>query len=92
MQFFLISSFILTVGALHSSSNNVRLHSTSTCTNGARIASRFSSMASARRLIMSDPDTPPEVNPTRRDPDEPGPDIPIRLPVVDFGTVHYRYQ
>jgi hypothetical protein len=35
---------------------------------------------------MSDPDTPPEVNPTRRDPDEPGPDIPIRLPVVDFGT------
>lgn len=37
------------------------------------------------RLTMSDPDTPPEVNPTRRDPDEPGPDIPIRLPVVDFG-------
>ena len=26
-----------------------------------------------------------EVNPTRRDPDEPAPDIPVRLPRVDFG-------
>lgn len=38
-----------------------------------------------RSLTMADPDTPPEVDPTRRDPDEPGPYIPIRLPVVDFG-------
>lgn len=36
-------------------------------------------------LIMADPDVPPEVNPTRRDPDEPAPEIPIRLPMVDFG-------
>jgi ATP-dependent Clp protease, protease subunit len=36
-------------------------------------------------IRMADPDVPPEVDPTRRDPDEPGPDIPIRLPMVDFG-------
>lgn len=35
---------------------------------------------------MADPDTPPEVDPTRKDPDEPRPDAPpIRLPVVDVG-------
>ena len=34
---------------------------------------------------MADPDIPPEVDPTRRDPDEPEPNIPVRLPVVDFG-------
>lgn len=34
---------------------------------------------------MADPDVPPEVNPTRRDPDEPAPDVPVRLPMVDFG-------
>jgi ATP-dependent Clp endopeptidase proteolytic subunit ClpP len=38
-----------------------------------------------RMLKMADPDAPPEVNPTRRDPDDPGPDIPVRLPMVDFG-------
>jgi hypothetical protein len=31
---------------------------------------------------MADPDVPPEVNPTRRDPDEPEPNIPVRF--VDF--------
>ena len=36
-------------------------------------------------LLMMDPDTPPEVDPTRRDPDEPQPEIPVRLPMVDFG-------
>lgn len=36
-------------------------------------------------IFMTDPDVPPEVDPTRRDPDEPGPDIRIRLPMVDFG-------
>jgi ATP-dependent Clp endopeptidase proteolytic subunit ClpP len=34
---------------------------------------------------MADPDAPPEVNPTRRDPNEPEPFVPVRLPVVDFG-------
>lgn len=34
---------------------------------------------------MADPDVPPEVDPTRRDPDEPEPIIPVRLPMVDFG-------
>ena len=34
---------------------------------------------------MADPDVPPEVDPTRRDPDEPAPEIPVRLPMVDFG-------
>ena len=34
---------------------------------------------------MADPDIPPEVNPTRRDPDDPEPVIPVRLPMVDFG-------
>ena len=33
--------------------------------------------------LMSMTDSPPEVNPTRRDPDEPQPSIPIRLPMVD---------
>lgn len=37
------------------------------------------------RYGMSDQDTPPEVDPTRRDPDDPQPNIPVRLPVVDFG-------
>eukprot|EP00595_Chromulina_sp_UTEXLB2642_P001424 CAMPEP_0196764066 /NCGR_PEP_ID=MMETSP1095-20130614/5316_1 /TAXON_ID=96789 ORGANISM="Chromulina nebulosa, Strain UTEXLB2642" /NCGR_SAMPLE_ID=MMETSP1095 /ASSEMBLY_ACC=CAM_ASM_000446 /LENGTH=236 /DNA_ID=CAMNT_0042118657 /DNA_START=138 /DNA_END=848 /DNA_ORIENTATION=- len=34
---------------------------------------------------MADPDAPPEVDPTRRDPDEPRPETPVRLPMVDFG-------
>lgn len=38
-----------------------------------------------RGLSMADPDVPPEVDPTRRDPDDPEPNIPVRLPVVDFG-------
>jgi hypothetical protein len=36
-------------------------------------------------IKMADPDVPPEVDPTRRDPDEPGPDIPVRLPMIDVG-------
>ena len=36
-------------------------------------------------IRMADPDVPPEVDPTRRDPDEPAPNVPVRLPVVDFG-------
>eukprot|EP01039_Chlorochromonas_danica_P001154 gene1154-1260_t len=37
-------------------------------------------------LRMADPDAPPEVDPTRKDPDEPSqPAVPVRLPVVDFG-------
>lgn len=36
-------------------------------------------------MTMADPDVAPEVNPSRRDPDEPSPDIPVRLPTVDFG-------
>ncbi len=36
-------------------------------------------------MTMADPDAPPEVDPTRRDPDEPDPEIPVRLPTVDFG-------
>ena len=39
----------------------------------------------SKGLVMADPDVPPEVDPTRRDPDEPQPNIPVRLPVVDFG-------
>mmetsp|Transcript_17883 Transcript_17883/g.17953 ORF Transcript_17883/g.17953 Transcript_17883/m.17953 type:complete len:280 (+) Transcript_17883:119-958(+) len=39
----------------------------------------------SRGMRMADPDTAPEVDPTRRDPDQPGPYIPVRLPVVDFG-------
>ena len=43
-------------------------------------------VSTARNNIkMADPDTPPEVDPTRRDPDEPQPDNPVRLPMVDFG-------
>lgn len=38
-----------------------------------------------RDLSMADPDAPPEVDPTRRDPDGPEPNIPVRLPMVDFG-------
>ena len=34
---------------------------------------------------MADPDIKPEVDPTRRDPDEPEPEVPVRLPTVDFG-------
>ena len=37
------------------------------------------------KIEMADPDAPPEVDPTRRDPDEPDPEIPVRLPTVDFG-------
>ena len=40
----------------------------------------------AVRPYMADPDSPPEVDPTRRDPDEPGREAqPVRLPMVDFG-------
>merc|ERR1719426_736260 len=35
--------------------------------------------------MMPDPDTPPEVDPARRDPNDPEPYVPVRLPVVDFG-------
>ena len=37
-------------------------------------------------MRMADPDAPPEVDPTRRDPNDPEPFVPVRLPVVDFGT------
>jgi len=40
---------------------------------------------SARGISMADPDAPPEVDPTRRDPDEPAPEIPVRLPMVETG-------
>lgn len=41
---------------------------------------------SAPRTWMADPDQAPEVDPTRRDPDEPrDPQPPVRLPMVDFG-------
>ncbi len=36
-------------------------------------------------ITMADPDVPPEVDPTRKDPDEPQPSVPIRLPMVDVG-------
>jgi ATP-dependent Clp endopeptidase proteolytic subunit ClpP len=47
--------------------------------------SRYSPSWDKHGLNMADPDLPPEVDPTRRDPDEPPPDIPVRLPTVDFG-------
>lgn len=57
--------------------------------NSADFSSRKSGLYvpswNTRGMQMADPDTPPEVDPTRRDPDDPGPSIPIRLPVVDFG-------
>lgn len=37
------------------------------------------------RLVMVDPDAPPEVDPTRKDPDDYPPRSPIRLPLVDVG-------
>lgn len=37
------------------------------------------------QAIMADPDAPPEVDPTRRGPDDPEPFIPVRLPMVDVG-------
>lgn len=48
---------------------------------------------SARQLLVGglqspqfmDPDVPPEVDPTRKDPGEPQPVSPVRLPMVDFG-------
>ena len=40
-----------------------------------------------RGMRMADPDTPPEVDPTRRDPNDPEPFVPVRLPVVDFGML-----
>ena len=39
----------------------------------------------AKGMGMADPDAPPEVDPTRRDPNDPEPFVPVRLPVVDFG-------
>jgi Clp protease len=62
--------------------------------NAADFSSKATSRASWKptfggdgqhRITMADPDVAPEVDPTRRDPDEPGPEIPIRLPMVDFG-------
>lgn len=38
----------------------------------------------AGSLWMADPDIPPEVNPTRRDPDEPEPNIPVRWFIVNL--------
>lgn len=42
-------------------------------------------LQSKNTISMADPDAPPEVDPTRRDPDEPHPESPVRLPMVDFG-------
>eukprot|EP01031_Cornospumella_fuschlensis_P029500 gene29500-35605_t len=39
----------------------------------------------SKSVYMADPDAPPEVDPTRRDPDEPAPAVPVRLPMVDVG-------
>jgi hypothetical protein len=35
-------------------------------------------------MNMADPDAPPEVDPTRKDPDEPQPYVPVRLPMVSI--------
>lgn len=48
---------------------------------------RIGTWAQSRGMSMADPDAPPEVNPTRRDPDDPEPHIPVRLPMVDLGGV-----
>ena len=65
-----------------------------TAMNAADFSSKSTSRASWKptfdgdgqhKITMADPDVQPEVDPTRRDPDEPGPEIPIRLPMVDFG-------
>lgn len=50
-------------------------------------AGDFSSRADPWRSIkMADPDAPPEVDPTRRDPDDPERErSPVRLPVIDVG-------
>ena len=49
------------------------------------IHSRNHKIIRSTKFYMADPDIPPEVNPTRRDPDDPEPVIPVRLPMVDFG-------
>lgn len=36
-------------------------------------------------ISMADPDAPPEVDPTRKDPDDNPSETPVRLPMVDFG-------
>ena len=46
---------------------------------------KFNVKHSPHKIAMSNMDTPPEVDPTRRDPDESPSDVPVRLPMVDFG-------
>ena len=50
-------------------------------------AGDFSSKANPWKYVsMADPDAPPEVDPTRRDPDDPSRTAPpVRLPVIDVG-------
>ena len=50
-------------------------------------AGDFTSRADPWRYVkMADPDAPPEVDPTRRDPDDPNRVAPpVRLPVIDVG-------
>ena len=53
----------------------------------SKSVNRIGAWGKHRGISMADPDAPPEVNPTRRDPDEPEPNIPVRLPMVDMGGV-----
>jgi ATP-dependent Clp endopeptidase proteolytic subunit ClpP len=46
---------------------------------------RWSPNLGAGGWQMADPDVPPEIDPTRRDPDEPEKEVPVRMPTVDFG-------
>jgi hypothetical protein len=43
----------------------------------------FSFNPNPNPLVMTNLDTPPEINPTRRDPDEIEPEIPVRMPMVN---------
>lgn len=63
--------------------NHVAFLATSLCPNLRKFPAKYRTRSSSL-LSSSSPDAPPEVNPTRRDPDEPLPDIHVRLPVVDF--------
>jgi len=76
-----------------SSSSSSKISSSSSNSNSNSNSGRSTSLylnhgdfiSKAGGMRMADPDVPPEVDPTRRDPDEQPPNTPVRLPMVDFG-------
>lgn len=87
MQRFLGLCVLLIAASVWGFTPSVKKPAMSSLISRSMWAGDFSSSANPWKYVsMADPDAPPEVDPTRRDPDDPNRTAPpVRLPVIDVG-------